>query len=287
MNAPPESGWPTQYRKDLEHARAFVDGYAKALHQFLDREVFRASKAAGDLEAGRWREAASICAGRSSPFESRSHRLHVPRLPAIPFFDRGQFPFLDELEANASLVREELMSVMGQHSELFEPLIALGPGEPVEQWQSLNHSSRLTALHLWQDGVAIAENQRLCPETVRLVGALPLCDLDDTSPNVFFSALAPATQVPPHHGECNARVTVYLPLMVSGEHVLRVGFEERQLEEGKLLIFDDTLDHEASNSSNELCVILVFDLWNPQLDEHDRRMVHSLHNAARSFPAAS
>ena len=177
-NAPPESGWPMQYRKDLQHARAFVEGYARALHEYLDREVFRASETAGELETSRWREAASICAGRSTPFESRSHRLHVPRLPAVPFFNRTQFPFLNELEANASLVREELTAVMRHHGELFEPLIALGPGEPVDQWQALNHSSRLTALHLWQDGVAIAENQALCPETVRLVRELPLCELD-------------------------------------------------------------------------------------------------------------
>ena len=286
-NASPEAGWPLQYQEDLQHARAFVGGYARALHEFLGREVDRASQATGSAELGRWQEAASICAGRSSPFESRSNRLHVPRLPAIPFFERSEFPFLNELEANASIVREELVPVMRDHGDLFEPLITLGPGEPVAQWQQLNHSTRLTALHLWQDGVSIEANQALCPETARLVGALPLCELESASPNVFFCALAPATQVPPHHGESNARVTVYLPLMVSGEHTLRVGFEERQLREGKLLIFDDTLDHEAANSSDELCVILVLELWNPLLNDSDRRMVHSLHNAARDFAAAT
>ena len=286
-NAPPEPEWPVQFRPDLQHARAFVEGYARAFHEFLDREVARTPEAGDTLDSGRWREAAAICSGRSQPFESRAHRLHVPRLPAIPFFETEQFPFLDELEANVSIVRDEFAAAMEDHGERFEPLIELGPGEPVGPWQQLNHSSRLTALHLWREGEAITDNQALCPRTVQLVRALPLCELERTSPNAYFSVIAPGTQVPPHYGESNALVTVCLPLEVSGDYVIRVGFEERRLAEGELLIFDDTLDHEASNSSSEASVVLVFDLWNPLLNTGERRIVDALHRATRRFAAAS
>ena len=38
--------------------------------------------------AQRWREAASIMARQSQPYNAECNQLHVPRLPAIPFYDR-------------------------------------------------------------------------------------------------------------------------------------------------------------------------------------------------------
>ena len=286
-NAAPEQRWPAQYRSQLSHARAFVAGYTRALHEFLDREISRAAPEDTDTRTGRWREAASIRAGRSLPFESRPRQLHVPRLPAIPFLDPAQFVFLGELAANTRAIRDEAMAMSDRHNELLEPVIALAPGEPVAQWQPLNHSTRWTALHLWRDGFEVGESQSLCPKTQRTVGALPLCDIPAMSPNVFIFVLAPATQVPPHHGETNARVTVYLPLVAIDDARLRVGYEERRLEEGEILVFDDTVEHEITNSGSRDCVVLVFDVVHPLLDAPDREMVNALQRAVRSVPVAS
>jgi hypothetical protein len=49
------------------------------------------------------------------------------------------------------------------------------------------------------------------------------------------------------------------------------------------LIFDDTIEHEAYNDSDELRVVLIFDLWNPLLTPAEREIVVSLAAAARTF----
>jgi aspartyl/asparaginyl beta-hydroxylase (cupin superfamily) len=45
----------------------------------------------------------------------------------------------------------------------------------------------------------------------------------------------------------------------------------RTWEEGKLLIFDDTIEHEAWNDSGEDRIVLIFDIWRPELSERERR----------------
>jgi aspartyl/asparaginyl beta-hydroxylase (cupin superfamily) len=99
----------------------------------------------------------------------------------------------------------------------------------------------------------------------------------------MFSALAPHTRIPPHHGETNARLVVHLPLIIPPGCWYRVGFEERNWKVGEALIFDDTIEHEARNDSDELRVVLIFDVWNPLLSPAERDMVRTLSAAIREF----
>jgi aspartyl/asparaginyl beta-hydroxylase (cupin superfamily) len=36
------------------------------------------------------------------------------------------------------------------------------------------------------------------------------------------------------------------------------------------MIFDDTIEHEARNDSDEDRVVLIFDVWRPELSEQER-----------------
>jgi aspartyl/asparaginyl beta-hydroxylase (cupin superfamily) len=103
----------------------------------------------------------------------------------------------------------------------------------------------------------------------------------------MFSALAPKSHIPPHNGETNARVVAHLPLIVPDGCTYRVGFDERRWRVGETLIFDDTIEHEARNDSDELRVVLIFDLWNPLLTAAERNLVKTLAAAARAFAAAA
>jgi aspartyl/asparaginyl beta-hydroxylase (cupin superfamily) len=99
----------------------------------------------------------------------------------------------------------------------------------------------------------------------------------------MFSALAPHTQIPPHHGETNARIVVHLPLVVPEGCRYRVGFDECEWEVGKILAFDDTLEHEARNDSDQLRVVMIFDVWNPLLAAAERDLVKAMTLAARLY----
>ncbi len=112
---------------------------------------------------------------------------------------------------------------------------------------------------------------------------MPLADIDGLCPNAMFSALAPKSHIPPHNGETNARVVAHLPLIVPEGCSYRVGFDWRRWHVGETLIFDDTIEHEARNDSDELRVVLIFDLWNPLLLPAERELVRTMTAAARAF----
>ena len=61
----------------------------------------------------------------------------------------------------------------------------------------------------------------------------------------FFPRLEPGAHIPPHSGILNCRLICHLPLIVPPGCWLRVGNETREWEEGKLMIFDDSMEHEA------------------------------------------
>jgi aspartyl/asparaginyl beta-hydroxylase (cupin superfamily) len=281
--APPESHWPAELRPQLEHAREIVARHAQALESHLRSALRDLQSALPKALAERWSEAISIRAGRSKPFQSESNQLHVPRLPAIPFFEREAFPWVEALEAKTDAIRKEVLAALDAQRDEFSPYIAYNPGEPVNQWRELNHSDRWSTFHLWRGGRPVAEHLDRCPETARALAEVEMADIDSLCPNAMFSVLAPHTHIPPHNGETNARLVVHLPLIVPAGCSYRVGFEQRQWRVGEVLVFDDTIEHEARNDSDEFRVVLIFDVWNPLLTQPERDLVRAMARAVRSF----
>jgi aspartate beta-hydroxylase len=209
--------------------------------------------------------------------------LQVPRLPAIPFFERRMFGWVEALEARTAAITQELQAALEAEQDEFRPYVAYAPGTPVNQWQELNHSRRWSSYFLWRDGMPVAEHQARCPLTTQALREVEMADIGGLCPNAMFSALAPHTHIPPHHGETNARLVVHLPLIVPAGCSYRVGFERRQWQVGEVLVFDDSIEHEARNDGDELRVVLIFDVWNPLLSEAERDMVRAVSAATREF----
>ena len=95
----------------------------------------------------------------------------------------------------------------------------------------------------------------------------------------LFSVLRPGTRIPPHHGMINTRLICHLPLVVPPGCGLRVGNETRMVEAGRMMIFDDSIEHEAWNESDSTRAILLFEIWRPELDEAERRALTALYEA--------
>jgi aspartyl/asparaginyl beta-hydroxylase (cupin superfamily) len=284
--APPATHWPPNLAPQLQHAREVVHQHAERFDSYLAHELAERVARLPRPAAERWREAASIMARKTRPYRAEANQLLVPRLPAVPFFERADFPFLATLEAKTDTIRAELSAALEADRDEFVPYIQYQAGQPVNQWQELNHSLRWSTLHLWRSGKPVEENLARCPETSKALAALPLADIGGLCPNAMFSALAPRTHIPPHNGETNARVVAHLPLIVPEGCSFRVGFETRTWQPGKVLVFDDTIEHEARNDSDELRVILIFDLWNPLLTPAEIEIVKAMAAAAREFSSA-
>ena len=89
----------------------------------------------------------------------------------------------------------------------------------------------------------------------------------------MFSQLKAGAHIKPHTGFVNTRLIVHVPLIVPPGCKFRVGNEVREWERGKAWVFDDTIEHEAINTSNRTRVVLIFDIWRPELTEEERRLV--------------
>lgn len=278
--SPPAEYRPESYRQLLTHAERIVAMYSEALEMTLLQSI----EGLPGLSQ-RWREAVSIMSGRSKPYVSQCNQLAVPRLPAQPFFRREMFDWVPELEKRTPEIRAEMIAALGEAAEEFQPYVQYAPGEPVNQWAELNHSRQWTSFHLYRAGKPVPQNIERCPKTAEALKLIDAVHLAGTCPNVMFSVLQPKAKIPPHHGESNARLVAHLPLVVPENCLFRVGYDNRRWVEGEVLIFDDTIEHEAWNDSDEIRVVMLFDVWNPMLSVEERAIVQRMAEAERVFRA--
>jgi aspartyl/asparaginyl beta-hydroxylase (cupin superfamily) len=59
-----------------------------------------------------------------------------------------------------------------------------------------------------------------------------------------------------------------------------VGATTREWRVGQAFVFDDTIEHEAWNDSDELRVVFIVDLWAPALSAAEREAVAAVISAA-------
>jgi aspartyl/asparaginyl beta-hydroxylase (cupin superfamily) len=102
----------------------------------------------------------------------------------------------------------------------------------------------------------------------------------------MFSILDAKTRIPAHTGVNNARLVVHLPLIVPPGCGFRVGAETREWRPGEAFVFDDTIEHEAWNDSDDARAVLIFDIWNPHLTLAERDMVCALTAGVGEFYGA-
>ncbi|MBD9367249.1 aspartyl/asparaginyl beta-hydroxylase domain-containing protein [Xanthomonas sp. XNM01] len=281
--APAEPHWPPALRRRLAHASDVVRRDTDDLFDYLHGRLANERTGVEAALDGRWAEAVSILSGRSRPYRSECNQLHIPRLPALTFYDPALFPWIPSLEARTTDIRAELACLVAERFDAFVPYIAYRPGDPVNQWTALNHSRNWSSFHLWAHGEPVQDNLARCPATAEALAGLDAVRIAGLCPNAMFSALAPRTHIPPHTGETNARLVAHLPLVVPNGCTLRVGNDRRSWQEGRVMVFDDTIEHEARNDSDALRVVLIFDVWNPLLSLEERAMVETLASAMREY----
>lgn len=280
--APRDAELPPAIKEASAAARDFVAGAKQNYLRHLKEATEATRSEFGNEDLSRFDECLQIFSGMKTNYVHEGSLLNFPRLPAIPFFSRRHFPWLERLEAATPDIRQELMARLREDQDRFRPYIQVPAGEPLNQWVDLNQSPSWSTLFLWKDGVKHDVASK-CPRTMSLLDELPLAFQAGLAPTAMFSALAPRTRIPAHTGSTNVRLIVHLPLVLPPDCGFRVGNETRQWKMGEAWVFDDTINHEAWNDSDELRVILIFDVWNPLLTEAELALVKSLLSASASY----
>jgi aspartate beta-hydroxylase len=130
--------------------------------------------------------------------------------------------------------------------------------------------------YFYRHGRRRDDNCSACPVTAAAIDALPLPRVERHGPEVLFSVFTSGTHLLPHRGVTNTRLVSHLPLIVPADCALQVGGETHTWQEGRVVVFDDTYEHDAWNRSDELRVVLIVDLWNPHLTQVEREAVAEL-----------
>jgi len=272
---------PTPQLNDLiNHARAFVEERQRILAKAVDDSLADALSAASERDCRRASAAADVMLGRRKVFTNQCHGFFYPFLPADEFFDREHFPWLGRLEVATPVIREELKAILASPNPGLSPYIEMPPGTPENLWSDLDHKPDWSAMHLWRDGERVDPVCERAPRTAELVESLPLARIPGRAPAVFFSILKAGKTIPPHSGVTNIRAIIHLPLIVPDDCGFRVGGETRQWREGEAFAFDDTIEHEAWNRSDQDRAVLILDCWNPHLSEDEQSLILRLFEAS-------
>ncbi|MEN5145185.1 aspartyl/asparaginyl beta-hydroxylase domain-containing protein [Brevundimonas diminuta] len=263
-----------ELRAELQHAAAAQARGARRFEQGLREGLARRGFDPATSSA-RFAASLDLMTGRRQLYYQQPRFYMFPGLPQIEFQPRETVAWLAGVEAAAPAIRAELDAILAEPA-LFAPYIEDRANRPRNDQAGLLGNDAWSAVFLWKDGVEVPEIAERCPQTMLALAAAPLCRIPGRSPSILFSKLQAGATIPPHHGLINTRLICHLPLVVPPDCWFRVGGDERQWKAGEAWAFDDTIEHEAANDSDQDRTILIFDVWKPEITAEEQDLIRAL-----------
>ena len=261
-----------------------VEGLCKAAEGEFERHLQEKLESEG-IRAGqsssRFRDAIDIMLGKKEVYLQQPNSFYFPGLPQIQFYERSDFPWLAAVEDAAPAMRAELEAVIEEEGA-FTPYVEADANRPQPANPLLGDLS-WAAFYLWKSGVPVSGNAERCPRTMEALAHAPMPQIKGRSPMALFSRLRPGAHIKPHHGLLNTRLICHVPLVAPSNCRLRVGNEVREWKEGRALIFDDSIEHEAWNGSDRTRTVLLFEIWRPEIVEEERQALTAMFEAITDY----
>jgi hypothetical protein len=208
---------------------------------------------------------------------------YYPDTDYCMFADVAECEWVAALEGRFPAFREEAIALLADHQG-FTPYMTADRSRPQADHHGLLENPNWSKLHLWSNGAPVEEHVRRCP---KLFGAIiehvPLCHLGPRAPSIMLSLLRPGARIPPHTGMLNTRLICHLPLVVPPDCGFRVGSDTIVWQEGKVIAFDDTVEHEAWNNSAFDRLVVIFDIWRPEITPAEREQIAALFAAVDAY----
>nr|XP_035938354.1 aspartyl/asparaginyl beta-hydroxylase isoform X3 [Halichoerus grypus] len=220
----------------------------------------------GNKEAYKWYELGHKRGHFASVWQRSLYNVHG--LKAQPWWtprETGYTELVKSLERNWKLIRDEGLAVMDKAKGLFLP-----------EDENLREKGDWSQFTLWQQG---RKNENACK------GAPKTCSLLDKFPEttgcrrgqIKYSVMHPGTHVWPHTGPTNCRLRMHLGLVIPKEGCkIRCANETKTWEEGKVLIFDDSFEHEVWQDAASFRLIFIVDVWHPELTPQQRQSLPAI-----------
>ncbi|NVJ99074.1 MAG: aspartyl/asparaginyl beta-hydroxylase domain-containing protein [Alphaproteobacteria bacterium] len=263
-----------------QRAQAYLDegadAYVAHMSDHLSSAGIEISQASAQVK-----EAFDLLTGKTELYLQQPNMFFYPGLPHRAWFEREEFEWVEEVEGYTDAIIGELKAVV-EEAATFEPYVQAQPGRPNPNNPLLNDPN-------WGAGYLLKNGERQdaladrVPSAMKALEAPPLPTIPDRAPMALFSRLKPGTHIKPHHGMLNTRLICHLPLIVPEGCGIRVGATSRVWEPGKLLIFDDSMEHEAWNRGASDRTVMIFEIWRPEISFEDREVLSVLFGAINQF----
>jgi hypothetical protein len=255
------------------HVQAARDKFTDHLESALGRSALK--------ERGRVGDAIDLLLGRKQLYLQQPNSFYFPGLPQRQFYEREEFDWLPAVEAAVPEMQAELHAVLAE-SDTFDPYVQSTSDRP-RAANPLIDNPDWGARYFWRNGEKVSEQAERCPATMAALEYPPIPVIAERSPSALWSMLKPGTHIQPHHGLLNTRLICHIPLIVPDNCALRVGNETRQWDEGKALIFDDSIEHEAWNRGESTRVVLLFEIWRPEITASERQALTTIFETINSY----
>ncbi|XP_044279729.1 aspartyl/asparaginyl beta-hydroxylase isoform X4 [Varanus komodoensis] len=220
----------------------------------------------GNKEAYKWYELGHQRGHFASVWQRSLY--NVKGLKAQPWWtakETGYTELVKSLQRNWKLIRDEGLAVMDKGKGLFLP-----------EDENLREKGDWSQFTLWQQG---RKNEKACnnvPKTCALLERFPEAT-GCRRGQIKYSVMHPGTHVWPHTGPTNCRLRMHLGLVIPKEGCrIRCAEETRFWEDGKVLIFDDSFEHEVWQDANAYRLIFIVDVWHPELTAQQRRALPAI-----------
>lgn len=167
------------------------------------------------------------------------------------FYNINETPELKILEENYKVILDELIQLRKKsgNTNWLETFASYIFPESKNVW-------KLFTFQFF--GIKHPLNCNECPKTFAILKKIPELITAE------FSYLPGKTHIKPHKGFSKMILRAHLGLIVPKECSIRVGNETQSWQEGKVIVFDDSFDHEAWNDSDEDRFVLMIDIPNPK-----------------------
>jgi len=232
----------------------------------VDFFVRQAETHFGQAALARVREVALRITGRLPPAYSsdpwQRPNVFCPGIGAKPWYEVSEVPEAIALETHSDVIWYELegalrSGVINLRAHSQQILVAQGG------WSDIN-------IKLGNRAGPFAQ---CFPTTVKL-----LASFSRVGEMALFSVVTSESHIKAHCGPWNLRLTIHLGLAIPEHAFLRVGGEIRRWRVGRCLVFDDSFEHEVWNRTAHARVVLIVDVWHPDLTDIEVYVLNKISN---------
>ena len=266
---------PSAARPGVERVFDRLKQHSDNLQKHVATESNAAKSQTSERDQARFDHARDLLFARRQRFVQEPRAFFYPELPDRQFYETAEFDWASKLIEAEAAIHEEF-ETLRQSPNLFTPYIHATGNTPIDRNHPLLDNPDWSAVHLVKNGVANDDITAMMPSVLRALEGAPLERVEGRGPTVLVSRLAAGAKIAPHTGYLNTRLTCHLPIILPGDCGLRVGNETRHWQSGEMLIFNDSINHEAWNNSGQDRYVLIFFVWRPELSEQEREMIKEL-----------